>query len=509
MLFRADREWLRLPFRYPVISAGALGALSVFGFAPFNLYLLPPLALAGLFWLWLDARPWQALRIGFGFGLGLMGFGVSWLHISIDQFGQVGWLLAVAATALFVAIIALFFAATGWLARQADSRPLAQAMWLFPAMWTLLEWLRGWLFSGFPWLSLGYSQIDSALSGFAPLFGVYGVGWLTALVGGLLLCAALEPDRYLVYLGLALSLFFAGDLLRQQTWTEPLGRPMTVSLIQGNIAQEKKWDPDMRLPTLALYSRLTRQQRSDLVIWPETAVPDYLHRVDDLYLRPLANDLAAHGGRLLVGVAVLDWDSGRYYNGAVLVGREQAAYFKRHLVPFGEFMPFGEVLRPLLAWMSIPLSDFSAGQSPRPLIRLGDIAAGLSICYEDAFGAEVIEALPEAAFLVNMSNDAWFGDSLAPHQHLQIARMRALETGRSMLRATNTGISALIGPHGELLQVTQAFEQRVLSGEIEPRSGATPYVRFGNRLVIGLLLLMLFVGLNLRGGSGGEHAKLA
>jgi apolipoprotein N-acyltransferase len=473
------------------LSAVFLGALTVLGFAPFNLYYLPILTLALLFWLWLDSTPKQAFRIGLGFGLGEMAFGVSWLHISIDQFGNVGPVLAWAATALFVAFIAVFFALSGGLARRLSGRALTQAVWIFPAVWGLFEWLRGWILTGFPWLSLGYAQMDSPLSGFAPLLGVYGVGWLSALLAGLILGVFLPGGRFACALA-SCGVLIAGAALSKQEWTAPMGKPIKVSLIQANIPQQQKWLPSMRLPTLALYSRLTRQQQqSDLVIWPETAVPDYLHRVNDLYLRPLARQMAQRGAHLLLGVPVLDLDNGRYYNAAVVAGRGEEAYFKRHLVPFGEFLPLQGLLRTLLDFMSIPMSDFAAGQSPRPLLRIGSMSAGISICYEDAFGDEVIEALPKAAYLVNMSNDAWFGDSLAPHQHLQMAQMRALESGRALLRATNTGISALIGHRGELLQASELFEQRVLSGDIQPRTGATPYVRFGNALAVGLMSLVL------------------
>jgi apolipoprotein N-acyltransferase len=280
-------------------------------------------------------------------------------------------------------------------------------------------------------------------------------------------------------------------------WSVPVGTPFQVSLVQPSIPQTLKWDPARRRPTLETYRRLTETQaaHSALVIWPETAVPDFLHRVEDQWLLPLAQELASRGARLLIGVPVLDPAGEHYYNAAVVVGPLGEAYFKRHLVPFGEFLPLERWLGPLLDFLKIPMSHFSAGRAAHPTLQVGDRTAGVSICYEDAFGEEVREALPMAAYLVNLSNDAWFGDSLAPYQHLQIARMRALETGRPLLRATNSGISALIGPQGELQARTPTFTKRVLSGPVQPMSGETPFVRWGNWAALTLMWLGLAGGL--------------
>jgi apolipoprotein N-acyltransferase len=230
------------------------------------------------------------------------------------------------------------------------------------------------------------------------------------------------------------------------------------------------------------------------VIWPETAVPSLAHRVEEEFLTPLAAEAEARGSEILLGIPVYDEASGRYYNAMQTIGPVRASYYKRHLVPFGEFMPLKPLLEPLIEWLAIPMSDFSPGDAAQPLVPVAGHQAGVSICYEDAFGEEVIQALPQAAFLVNASNDAWFGDSLAPHQHLQIARMRARETERYLLRATNTGISAIIGPRGELRGTAPAFTEQVLSGEVLPLQGLTPYARLGNWGVVLLALLLMGAG---------------
>jgi apolipoprotein N-acyltransferase len=280
------------------------------------------------------------------------------------------------------------------------------------------------------------------------------------------------------------------------TWTQPLGEPFKVSLAQANIPQSLKWDKSMRQMSIDRYLRLTRAHwDSRLVIWPETAVPAFMHQVWDSVLEPLGEEARGQGSEVLLGIAALDQDTRQYYNAALVPGTDEL-YFKRHLVPFGEFMPLKPLLGPLLAFMEIPMSDFSAGTSEvPPLVRVANHWAGLSICYEDVFGDEVLAALPDAAFLVNLSNDGWFGDSLAPRQHLQIARLRALETGRPLLRATNTGISALIGPQGQVEAQSRPFEEAVVSGLVQPMGGMTPYARLGNGLPVGLSLLLVGMGL--------------
>ncbi len=502
--FRDATAW-RLP------AAFAAGALTVLAFAPFSLY---PLALAGpllLLWLWQDASPRSGFQSGWAYGLGLLGFGVFWLHISIDQFGNLGTASAIAITLLFVLAIALYYGLVGWLTVRLW-RTGPGSGWLpvlIPSLWVLGEWLRGWVLTGFPWLVLGYSQIDAPLSGYAPLLGVYGVSWLL-LCSVVVLLRLLSPavsGRFWLAGGLAL-LWGGGLLLHQVHWTEPAGPPLRVSLIQGNIAQEAKWQRDSLRPTLALYTGLTRENwQSDLIIWPETAVPAFAHQVEELLLQPLAEEALANRSALLIGIPIWDAESGAYYNAMLSLGQERGSYAKRHLVPFGEFMPLKRWLGPLIEWLQIPMSDFTPGDSARPLLRVAGYWAGISICYEDAFGEEVIEALPQAAFLVNASNDAWFGDSLAPSQHLEMARMRALESGRYLLRSTNTGISALIDPQGKIQGFSPEFQRHVLSGEIIPLQGATPYVRVGNWAVVLFSILMVGMALIMGGRNPGSPMR--
>ena len=472
-----------------LLAAFAAGAGAVLAFAPFSLGPIALLSLALLFHLWRHpARAGLNGWTGFAFGLGLMGFGVSWVRISIAQFGGVTLPMAVLITALFVLVVAGYFALLGWLAgrlRGPDDR-----VWLvltLPALWTLVEWLRGWLFTGFPWLSMGYSQLGLPLDGYAPVLGVFGVSLLLALSAGLL---NLWPRWPAI---LALLLLWAGGLgLQAVGWTGPTAEPLRVSLIQGAIPQDQKWLREMREPSIRLYLDMTESVAdSRVVIWPETAVPAFAAEVEDSLLAPLDARLRAQGRDLLLGIVDGELD-GAYFNAMLSLGasgRDQ--YHKRHLVPFGEYLPFDRWTRPVLDWLHIPMSDFTAGGNGSPVLTLAGQPVGVNICYEDAFAAEVMRALPEATLLVNASNDAWFGDSLAPHQHLEIARMRALESGRYLLRATNTGISAIIDPRGRLRATSPQFRPAILSDTVQPMRGATPFVFWGNRAVVGLALLML------------------
>jgi len=462
------------------------------GFAPFGFNFLPPLSLAMLFRLWRDVVPARAFRYGWIYGLGMFGGGVYWIQISIHQFGLPVLAFSVSMTVLFVAFMALYPASTGWMAaRFPCASPSCRLLVLFPALWTLSEWLRGWLFTGFPWLNLGYSQIDSPLSAFAPVIGVYGISLAVALLAGGLAMLGLRH-----WVGVV-PFFLIGGLawiLNSEAWTQPQGEPVEVALMQGGIEQAVKWDPSQRQATIDHYLALTRPHwNARLVIWPETAIPAFYSELQDFF-PVLHAEAAGHGSAMLIGVPYNPPDDrGRYYNSVIALGMGQGRYDKRHLVPFGEYIPFGSLLRPILFFLKIPMSDFSRGDAVQPLIHAAGIPVGVSVCYEDAFGEEMIAALPAARMLVNVSNDAWFGDSVAPHQHLEMARMRARETGRYLLRATNNGITAIIDAQGRIAARAPQFIPYALVGKAQPYAGATPYVRFGNMPILLVLAAAMLV----------------
>lgn len=483
-----SRPWLARALAF------ASGAVLPLAYAPFGVWPLAVVSVAVLFALWAQAGPRQAASLGYLFGLGQFGIGVSWVYNSIHLFGQAVAPLAGVVTLAFVLVLALFPALVGWLVRRVPAPSMGwQLVVVMPATWTLVEWLRGWFLTGFPWLLLGQSQVDSWLVGTAPIVGVYGVSWLVALSAGLLVLAGVAGLGTRAVAGIALAgIWLSSGLLADMSWTRPAGEPLRAALVQGNVAQEDKMQPDQMGPTLSRYASLSRPHwgDTDLVVWPETAVPTFYSDVAEGFLEPLAAEARSQGSDLLVGVFAYDAGQGEIYNSLMVPGADPARYDKRHLVPFGEYIPLRELVSGLGQWLRVPMSDLAAGRG-RPLLEAAGRPLGVSICYEDAFGEEVIDALPRAELLVNVSNDAWFGDSIAPHQHLEIARMRAVETGRDMLRSTNTGISAVIGANGQIVARAPQFETHVLTGSVQPREGATPYVRLGNIPVAGLSALLL------------------
>jgi apolipoprotein N-acyltransferase len=470
------------------------GLLLPLAFAPFDYPFLAVVSLILLFIAWSDATPGRAFLRGYGFGVGQFGLGASWVYVSMHDYGGASVPEAGGLTVFFSLFWALYPGFAGWLAaRFFGGGPAFKAIVVFPAVWTLSEWLRSWFPTGFPWLQIGYSQIDTPLAALAPVFGGYGVGWAVALVAGLSLALfrLAGTPRRVAAAGLIAVLGLCAGLSRV-AWTRPAGAPFKATLLQGNVAQDVKWQPEFQRETLRLYTDMTRAHwDSRLIIWPETAVPAFYHQVKDTFFVELATEARQHGADLLVGVPFYNQGEDRYYNAVAGVGRTPGFYFKRHLVPFGEYVP----LRPLLGWvldiLQIPLADFASGNGDQPPLVAAGYPLAASICYEDVFGQESLAGLPEAAYLVNVTNDAWFGDSIAPHQHVQMARMRALETGRWMLRATNTGVTALITPQGRVAAKAPLFEKAQVSGLVTPMQGRTPYIVWGDVPVVagfGLLL---------------------
>ena len=480
------------------LLALAAGALLPLAFAPFHFIGLAVLSPAVLFALWLGVSPRRAFVRGYLYGAGMFGVGVSWVFVSMYDNGGVGLALSLFLTSVFVLFLALFPGVLAYgLARlfpQTSTRACNfKLLLLFPAAWVLWEWVRGWFLTGFPWLVLGYSQIDGPLAGVAPLLGVYGVSLAAASSAGWLVLILRGAGAWRIGAALGVALLWGGAAaLNSVSWVQPAGAPLKVSLLQGNIPQELKWLWDLRDPTMELYAALTRESwDSDLIVWPESAVPALYHDVEDFF-DGLAVEANEHGSALLIGVIYQERDDGPYYNSVASVGGPgpRQFYHKRHLVPFTEYLPLESLLGGIVKFMQVPMSDFSAGHSAAPLAVAGQ-HAGISICYEDAFGEESIEALPEATLLVNVTNDAWFGHSIAPQQHLQMARMRALEAGRPMLRATNTGLTAVMDERGRVQSRAPQFEVYALHDTVQPMQGMTPYARFGNAALVTLIVIVI------------------
>lgn len=482
---------LRIPHS---VLAAIGGVFAVAGFAPWNVFPLPVVSLALLFFLWNRTdQPRVSAGLGFAFGLGLFGAGTGWIYIALHDFGHMPAALAFLATTLFVALLAAFPALAGYLQAKLPLPSWQRLTLLFPALWACVELLRGYLFTGFPWLSLGYSQVpDSPLAGYAPILGVYGVSLLLALSAGLLaLLAQQRWNRHGRRAAILLSILWIGGAgAGMIEWTSPTGLPLKVTLLQGNITQDEKFEEERLIGTLETYRRQVEGSDARLIVLPETALPLLRDSLPASYLDILKSHALTHDGDVLLGA--FEEQDGRYYNSMFSLGTSPSQnYRKNHLVPFGEFIP----LRSVFGWLindvlNIPMSDLSSGGEHQPLLHLAGQHIAMNICYEDVFGEEIIRALPQATLLLNTSNDAWYGDSSAAMQHNQISQMRALETGRMMLRATNTGVTSVIGNNGRILQMLPQHRETALTAQVQGYSGATPYVVWGNMAVVVLLLAM-------------------
>ena len=481
------------------LLAPLLGVLLTLAFAPYGYVYLACFALVGFFQFCLVQSALRAAFRGYLFGLGLFGSGIWWVYVSIHDFGGADPVSAGLLGLLLVALWSCFPALTAFL----SAKMLTQAgVWLrifaVALIWVAVEYVRGnWLLNGFPWLQIAYSQLTTPLAGFAPLAGVYGVGFLLAATAAAL-AEMLRNKLALLHGLLFVCLIWGGGwLLKSVQWTHAIGAPIKVALLQGNIAQDQKWLPEQMMNTLNLYQQLTEQHwDADVIIWPETAIPAFYSEVKGFYLDPLAAKASEKNVDLVISVPT--YGAGKdYYNSVVTLGGAEAFYRKTHLLPFGEYLP----LQPLSGWvldqLQIPLGDFAAGDDRQPLLQAGGYPFITTICYEDAFGELVIRQVEKAAYLVNVTNDAWFGDTSEPYQHMQMAQMRALETGRYLLRATNSGLTAIVTPDGKISKQAPLFTSTTLTGSILPMSGLTPYAKLGDRWVFAGLLswLMLVLGL--------------
>jgi apolipoprotein N-acyltransferase len=482
------------------LLAVVAGAITTLALAPFDIW---PLALVavGFFYAGLrELTPRQALGRGWCFGFGLFGAGTSWIYYSIHHFGGASVLLAGLLMLAFTAAIAWFFALPAWLwARwlRRNEAPLADAL-AFAALWVGQEAFRGWFLTGFPWLYSGYSQLDGPLTGLAPLGGMWLISFALALTAALLcnLPRLLTAKRN-VFVGAGLALLVApwaiGLALKHHAWTTPAGPALTVAAIQGNVAQSMKWDPDQLNAQLALYRDMSfSTKRTDLLIWPETAVP-VLKESAEGYLAMMGKFAAERNTALITGVPIRQevHHQKRYFNGITVVGEGDGTYLKQKLVPFGEYVPLQEVLRGLIAFFDLPMSDFARGPADQAMLQAKGYQIAPFICYEVVYPEFAAGLSAQSDLLLTISNDTWFGTSIGPLQHLQMAQMRALEAGRWMIRATNNGVTGLINPFGQITEQIPQFERGILYGEVVPMHNLTPYLQWRSWPLI-IVCLILF-----------------
>ena len=502
----------KLPEAVRLLLAFAAGVIAVAGFAPLHIWPLLVISLAALFALWFSAdSKRQAAAYGFCWGMGFFLTGVSWLYVSLHEFGNMPAPLAALAILLFCGYLSLFPMLAGLLARrlqaQLPSFPLLILLGVMPALFVLTEYLRGWFLSGFPWLVIGNSQtpgglLGGPLAGFAPIVGVFGISWLLALSAAAIVCciprvAAIRLPRFRqqCLAAVVVGVWVGGFALQWLPWSAPSGAPVRVALLQGNIAQAMKWRADQRTATLDAYLDMVKSTQAKLIVLPETALPAFMDEVPRDYLNALKQHAEQNGGDLIVGVPFAQRlmpsaSLYTYFNSAVSLGVSPSQrYDKQHLVAFGEFMPpaFSWVYQ----WLKIPLAGFTPGAQDQASMRVAGHRVAINICYEDVFGDEIRRPLPDAEMLVNVSNMAWYGRSLAADQHAQFSQMRALETSRWMLRATNTGVTAAINERGEIIKALPQFTRAVLEIDAQPRQGITPFVRWGDWPVLFGIAIML------------------
>jgi apolipoprotein N-acyltransferase len=472
-------------FRYAL--AAAAGAALAAAFAPLGWWPLAVLCPAALMLLWEGTTARSAAWTGFWFNLGSFLAGIYWVYLGLHAGGAPVWMALFVGSGL-VGAMALYGALMGYIVgRWLPASGALRFLVGIPAVWVLIEWLRGWFLTGFGWLSLGYTQTDTWLGqAFAPVFGLYGVTALLMVSAGalVLLIRGRGRERWIAAAALALPWLIAWPV-RGLEWTHAVGKPVGVAIVQGAIPEDEKWLEANRDATLELYRNLTLSTLgTPVIVWPEAALPDLANNLT-AYLVDLDREARRHGSSLLLGAVRADGED-VYYNSVLSLGSGIEWYDKHHLVPFAEFFPVPGFIRSWLRIMSLPYSDFTRGGAHQPPLTADGLHFATTICYEDVYASYELPLLPKSDALVTVTNDGWFAHTAEHAQHLQIARLRAMEDGRAIVRAANDGISAVIGPRGEVLARAPEYRAYVLKAQIGARRGLTPYAYYGNWLIIGL-----------------------
>lgn len=475
------------------LAAAAAGAAVTLSLAPFHLWPAGILSCLALIALLEGLRPARAFELGWCYGAGLFGAGVSWIYVSIHVYGYASPALAGFLTAGLAAGLALFHA-VAWAvyARWLRDRPGGRLLG-FPAIWVLAEWWRSWFLTGFPWLFLGYAHVDTPLAGWAPVAGVYGVSLAVAMTASALFVAfGRRGITTITAIWLAAGLWIGGAALRYVQWVKPTGESVAIALVQPDIPQDLKWAPGHFEPTVRTYETMTAPLwGTPIIVWPEAALPRLREEIPGL-LEALDHRAREAGSSLILGIPTMTETPGkpaRYYNSLIALGDGGGNYRKRHLVPFGEYVPLQSWLRGLIAFFDLPMSNFSSGRANQPLITAGKFTLAPYICYEIVYPELVAANGDDADFLITISNDSWFGDSIGPLQHFQIARMRALAVGRPLIRDTNNGVTGLIDYRGEVVVRAPQFTPTVVTGSLGTVTGRTPFGRTGSAPVIGACAL--------------------
>lgn len=482
------------------LLAAVFGALVTTAFAPYQIYPFAVLGIAGLLFLIHAASKKQAGWLGFCFGLGLFGFGVYWVFIAIHDFSESPTSLAILVTSLLIMLMALFPSTACYLTKRyfSDRSNTAQFVLAFPAFWVLAEWIRSLFFTGFPWLLLGYSQTNSPLRGYAPLLSVYGVSLMVVMSSGLLVTTYLQyrqQDYFSCFRNLFVcsGIWIAGALLSLIVWTNPVGKPIEVSLVQGNIPQSLKWSPDTVYLSFERYEELTKKTwgKNKIIIWPEAALPVALQDAES-FIQTMDDKAWATGSNLVLGIPIKNSEGEGYYNSIITLGSTRQVYSKRRLVPYGEYVPFKNLSARIFDFMHIPMADMIAGKPRQNPLLIDHVKILPAICYEIAYPELMNPRDASIGLLLTITNDAWYGQSNAQAQHLQMAIMRAIELARPLLFVSNDGITAIIGPQGTVEAAAPPHEPYVLNGQVQPVYGFTPWIKNGMDPMLVILFALLF-----------------
>jgi len=484
------------------------GASLTLSYAPFSYWAVMPIALTAYLCVLYKARPEQAAKLGFSFGLGWFGAGISWVHVSIADFGG----LPLAGSIGLMVLLCSYLALYPMLFSKLAKRYFTPAVWglALPFVWLLCEWARGIFLTGFPWLSIGYSQISSPVAGWIPVIGEFGVAALL-----MALCASsavwFMNKRYMAPIVLAMFVYLSGWTLNQYNWVSSVDKPVKIAMVQGNIAQDIRWAPEQDWPTMQKYLELTEAHwENQVIIWPEAAIPQ-LEPIAVDYLMQLDQEAAEHGVGLLTGIVNYNFETRQAYNSIIGVGLKEATdseghyqypqanrFDKHHLLPVGEFIPMEDWLRGLAPIFDLPMSSFTRGDYQQANLVVNGYHFAPALCFEIAFPGQIRQNLyADTDFIITVSNDAWFGHSHGPAQHLEIAQVRAKEFGLPVLRSTNNGITAFIDANGEVQSRLPQFETGVLNDEIQKVTGITPYRYLGDLgawllSLLGLLIAIRF-----------------
>lgn len=495
----------RMPLGLTIVIALLAGAMFLFALAPYGIWPIALLSPAILYALLLpEMTGKRAFFIGHAYGTGLFCVGAFWLYTSIHVYGNTPVWLALIMIALMGLGMGLFH---GFLAlifnRMLGRQPLS-----FAALWILQEWMKTWLFTGFPWLFVGYAFTEQYwLSSLAPIAGVFAVSFVAVLLAASIVELLRRRGGYMI-VSIALLVISTSLWLMNPQWTKPKGTPnLSVSLIQGNIPQDLKWLTEFQVETLNIYATLTSTEWGhDIVLWPESSIPMFQTEAWG-FINEMVKIANETNTTWVTGIpykdeAAFDPSTDKYppfYNSVIALGAEaEGLYKKQRLVPFGEYIPFEGVLDilPDLAG-SQDIMSYSRGSEQQSPLQVRGHSLGSAVCYEVAYPDTTRKNAIGTDFLLTISNDAWFGTSAGPLQHLQMVQMRALENGRWFMRATNTGVTAIIDHKGRIVERAPQFERTVLRGEVQARVGNTPFMRFGHYpvlFVITLLLLLSYLG---------------